>query len=71
LNADPDSDPAAQINADPCRSGSGSKTLILNIAIFRIPDYKVFLITDPWVKKQEDPGSASNIKIRNKWQKEL
>ncbi len=67
LNADPD--PAAQINADPC--GSGSETLILNIAIFRIPDHKVFLIPDPWVKKQEDPGSASNIKIRNKWQKEL
>ncbi len=33
MNADPDPDPATQINADPCRSGygSGSETLLLNM----------------------------------------
>ncbi len=27
MNADPDPDPATQINADPCGSGYGSETL--------------------------------------------
>jgi hypothetical protein len=30
LYADPDPDPAAQINTDPCGSGSGSETLVLS-----------------------------------------
>jgi hypothetical protein len=34
---DPDPDPAAQINADPCGSGSGSETLP---AVFRVRIYK-------------------------------
>jgi hypothetical protein len=34
LYADPDPDPAAQINADPCGSGSGSETLFTTYSIW-------------------------------------
>jgi hypothetical protein len=38
LNADPDPDPATQINADPCGSGSGSETLKNSMKEMRILD---------------------------------
>jgi hypothetical protein len=39
LYADPDPDPTAQINADPCGSGSGYETLAITRTIWSFEDW--------------------------------
>jgi hypothetical protein len=64
MYADPDPDPAAQINADPC--GSGSETLVLSVFDFSgsfLPSWIRIRIANP----DTDPGTPLNqdqIRIR-------